>query len=177
MRYTTSTVFLPFPRDRAADLRDLGGAGEPGPGRHQHGLDRATVPAAVARAHRRGRGDRGPGQLLQLLVQGRHAGLDGHHVAGAPAGDGLRGAALRVQGGGRDDRPTVPSPASTPTPASAAHWPIAANDLEPAVTAAMPTASSPVSECRRPRLFRGSGSRASRSIRYWLRAAAVREED
>jgi hypothetical protein len=26
-----------FPRDRAADLRDLGGAGEPGPGRHQHG--------------------------------------------------------------------------------------------------------------------------------------------
>ena len=72
---------------------------------------------------------------------------------------------------------TAPSPASTPAPASAARWPIAANDLEPAVTAAMPTASSPASECRRPRLFRGSGSWASRSRRYWLRAAAVREED
>ena len=68
-------------------------------------------------------------------------------------------------------------PASTSAPASAAHWPIAANDLEPAVTAAMPTASSPASECRRPRLFRGSGSWARRSRRYWLRAAAVREED
>ena len=31
--------------------------------------------------------------------------LDGHHVAGVPAGDGLRGVALRVQGVDRDDRP------------------------------------------------------------------------
>jgi hypothetical protein len=45
------------------------------------------------------------GQLLQLLVQGRHAGLDGHHVVGVPTGDGLRGVALRVQGADRDDRP------------------------------------------------------------------------
>jgi hypothetical protein len=35
---------LAFLRDRAADLRDLGGAGEPGPGRRQHGLDRAAGP-------------------------------------------------------------------------------------------------------------------------------------
>jgi hypothetical protein len=32
-----------FPRDRAADLRDLGGAGEPGPGWHQHDPDRGRA--------------------------------------------------------------------------------------------------------------------------------------
>ena len=40
---------------------------------------------------------------------------------------------------------TAPSPASTSGPASAAHCPIAANDLDPAMTAAIPTASSPAS--------------------------------
>jgi hypothetical protein len=104
MRYTTPAVFVPF-FVTAADPRDLGGAGEPGPSRHQHGLDRATGPAAAARAHGRGRGYRDPGQLLQLLAQGRHAGLDGHHAAGVPPGDGLRGVALPVPGPGRDDRP------------------------------------------------------------------------
>jgi hypothetical protein len=34
---------------------------------------------------------------------------------------------------------------STSAPASAAHWPIAANDPGPAMTAAIPTASSPAS--------------------------------
>jgi hypothetical protein len=53
---------------------------------------------------------------------------------------------------------TTPNPASTSAPASAAHWPIAANNLEPAVTVTMLTASSPASQCRRPRLFRGSGN-------------------
>ena len=55
--------------------------------------------------------------------------------------------------------------ASTSSPASAAHCPIAANDLDPAITAAIPTASSPASACRRPRLFRGSGTWARRSRR------------
>ena len=59
----------------------------------------------------------------------------------------------------------VPSPASTSAPASAAHCPIAANDLDPAITAAIPTASSPASGCRRPRLLRGSGTWARRSRR------------
>ena len=31
--------------------------------------------------------------------------LDGHHVVGAPAKDGLRGVMLRVHGVDRDDRP------------------------------------------------------------------------
>ena len=53
-------------RDRAAQLRDLGGALEPDPGRRQRGLDRAAGPAAVIRAHGRDGGDGGPGQLLQL---------------------------------------------------------------------------------------------------------------
>ena len=60
--------------------------------------------------------------------------------------------------------------------ASAAHCPIAANDLDPAITAAIPTASSPASGCRRPRLFRGSGTWARRSSRYWLRAAGIGED-
>ena len=63
-------------RDRAAQLRDLGGAGEPDPGRRQHGLDGAAGPAAVVRAHGRDGGDGGPGQLLQLPVQRGHVGLD-----------------------------------------------------------------------------------------------------
>ena len=39
----------------------------------------------------------------------------------------------------------APSTARTSGPASAAHCPIAANDLDPAITAAIPTASSPAS--------------------------------
>ena len=70
----------------------------------------------------------------------------------------------------------APSTASTSGPASAAHCPIAANDLDPAITAAIPTASSPASGCRRPRLFRGSGTWARRSRRYWLRAAGMGED-
>jgi hypothetical protein len=70
----------------------------------------------------------------------------------------------------------APSVARTSGPASAAHWPIAANDLDPAITAAIPTASSPASACRRPRLFRGSGTWARRSSRYWLRAAGIGED-
>ena len=41
----------------------------------------------------------------------------------------------------------APSTASTSGPASAADCPIAANDLDPAITAAIPTASSPASAC------------------------------
>ena len=70
----------------------------------------------------------------------------------------------------------APSTASTSGPASAAHCPIAANDRDPAITAAIPTASSPASACRRPRLFRGSGTWARRSSRYWLRAAGIGED-
>jgi hypothetical protein len=70
----------------------------------------------------------------------------------------------------------APSLASTSVPASAAHSPMAANDLSPAITAAIPTASSPASACRRPRFLRGSGTWASRSRRYWLRAAGVDED-
>jgi hypothetical protein len=71
----------------------------------------------------------------------------------------------------------APSPASTSGPASAAHWPIAANDRAPAATAAIPTASSPASGCRRPRHLRGFGTWARRSRTYWLHAAAVMGED
>ena len=46
--------------DGAAQLRDLGGAGELDPGRGQHGLDGAAGPAAVVRAHGRGGGDARP---------------------------------------------------------------------------------------------------------------------
>ena len=60
---------------------------------------------------------------------------------------------------------TAPSTARASGPASAAHCPIAANDLDPAITAAIPTASSPASGCRRPRLLRGSGTWARRSRR------------
>jgi hypothetical protein len=70
----------------------------------------------------------------------------------------------------------APSPASTSAPASAAHCPIAANDLDPAITAAIPTASSPASGCRRPRFLRGSGIWPRRSSRYWLRAAGMDED-
>ena len=45
-----------------------------------------------------------------------------------------------------------------------------------AITATTPTASSPASACRRPRLFRGSGTWARRSRRYWLRAAGIGED-
>ncbi len=71
---------------------------------------------------------------------------------------------------------TAPSTPSTSGPASAAHCPIATNDLEPAMTAAIPTASSPASGCRRPRFLRGSGTWARRSSRYWLRAAGIGED-
>ena len=70
----------------------------------------------------------------------------------------------------------APSAASTSGPASAAHCPIAANDRDPAITAAMPTASRPASACRRPRLFRGSGTWARSWRRYWLRAAGIGED-
>ena len=50
------------------------------------------------------------------------------------------------------------------------------NDRDPAITAAIPTASSPASGCRRPRLLRRSGIWARRSRRYWLRAAGMDED-
>jgi hypothetical protein len=67
----------------------------------------------------------------------------------------------------------APSTARTSGLASAAHCPIAANDRDPAITAAIPTASSPASACQRPRVFPGSGTWARRSSRYWLRAAGM----
>src|ERR1700751_3996309 len=67
---------LPVLRDGAAQLCDLGGAVEPDPGRRERRLDGAAGPAAVARAHGGDGGDRGPGKLLELLVQGGHVGLD-----------------------------------------------------------------------------------------------------
>ena len=71
---------------------------------------------------------------------------------------------------------SAPSTASTSGPASEAHCPIAANDRDPAITAAIPTASSPASACRRPRFFRGSGTWARRPRRCWQRAAAMGED-
>jgi hypothetical protein len=49
-----------------------------------------------------------------------------------------------------------PSAASTWSGASLVHSPIAASDLAPASTAAIATASTAVSVCRRPRRWRGS---------------------
>jgi hypothetical protein len=70
----------------------------------------------------------------------------------------------------------APSVARASPPASAAHCPIAANDRDPATTAAIPTANRPTSECRRPRFLRGSEIWASRSSRYWLPAAAMHDD-
>src|SRR5579872_266852 len=53
---------LPVLGDGAAQLRDLGGAGEPDPGRRQRGLDRAAGPAAVIGGQGRDGGDVLPGQ-------------------------------------------------------------------------------------------------------------------
>jgi hypothetical protein len=53
--------------------------------------------------HGRDSGDGGPGQLLQLLVQGGHVALDGHDVIRAPAEDDLCGVALRVHCVDRDN--------------------------------------------------------------------------
>jgi len=50
-------------RDRAAQLRDLGGAVEVDPGWCQSGLDGAAGAAAVVRARSRHGGDGSPGQL------------------------------------------------------------------------------------------------------------------
>jgi len=94
---------LSVPGDGAAQLRDLGHAVELDPGRDQRHLDRPAGPAAVIRAYGRERGDGGPGQLLQPLVQGQHVALDGHHVVRLPADDGLGGVTLRVQGVNGDD--------------------------------------------------------------------------
>ena len=88
---------LALPGDRAADLGDLGGAGELDPGGCERGLDGAADPAAVVRAHGRYGGDGSPGQLPELPVQGRHVALDGHHVVRVAGEDGLRGVVLRVQ--------------------------------------------------------------------------------
>ena len=74
------------------------------------------------------------------------------------------------------DSPAAPSAAGTSGPASPARCPIAANDRDPAITAAIPADSSPASPCRRPRLFRGPGTRAGRSGRSWLRAAETGED-
>jgi len=59
----------------------------------------------VIRANGRDGGNRGPGQHLELPVQGGHVGLDGHHVVGASAEDGLCGVMLRVHCVDREDRP------------------------------------------------------------------------
>src|SRR5215472_13496503 len=61
---------LPVLRDGAAQLRDLGGAVEPDPGRRQRRLDGAAGLAAVVLAGGGDGGDRGPGKLLELPVQG-----------------------------------------------------------------------------------------------------------
>ena len=93
---------LAFLRDGAAQLRDLGGAGEPDPGRRQRDLDRAAGAAAMALAHRGRGGDAGPGQLLELPVQRRHVALDRHHVVRVPAQDDLRSITLRMECVDRD---------------------------------------------------------------------------
>jgi hypothetical protein len=55
---------LAFSRDRAAQLRDLGGAVEPDPGRCQRDLDGAAGAPAVVRAHRGHGGMRAQGSFL-----------------------------------------------------------------------------------------------------------------
>jgi hypothetical protein len=69
----------------------------------------------------------------------------------------------------------TPSAASTWPGASAAHSPIAANDLAPASTAQAATASTALSACRRPRRCRGPASwaRWSSRMRHWSGASAV----
>jgi len=121
-----------------------------------------------------------PGQVserFQPVPDGRD--LIGPRVRGDLAGDRadtprhgrgpVRGLLFPVPGAadgraaGRDHQPaagprTAPNPASTPAPAPAARRPNPANDPEPAVAAATPTACSPASQCRRPRLFREPGN-------------------
>src|SRR5436190_15109084 len=57
------------------------------------------------------------------------------------------------------------SATSTAAGTSAAHSPIAANDLAPASTAHTATATTAVRPCRRPRRLRGSGNRSRCSHR------------
>jgi len=115
---------------------------------------RAADGLAVDRDHQPAAGLHRPGVQPGTENPVEHVGAD--HGEGTPEGGLLRRAA------GRGPRPGT---ASTSGPASAAHCPIAANDLDPAITAAIPVASSPASGCRRPRLFRGSGTWARRSRR------------
>jgi hypothetical protein len=116
--------------------------------------------------------------------------VDGdHHPAAGLHGPGVQpGAEDPVQNVGTDQGERGPERGLLRRPAgraqygkdlraaSAAHCPIAANDLEPAITAAIPTASNPASGCQRPRFFRGSGTWARRWSRYWLRAAGIGED-
>ena len=63
-RTTAPTSMDEFSAGAAPQLRDLGGAGEPDPGRRQRDLDRAAGAAAMALAHRGRGGDAGQGNSL-----------------------------------------------------------------------------------------------------------------
>ena len=67
--------FLAVPGDRAAQLRDLGGAFELDPGRCGHDFDRAAGSPAMTSAHGGDGGDSRPGQLSELPEQRRRVGL------------------------------------------------------------------------------------------------------
>jgi len=99
---------------------------------------RTVLPST--RDHQSAAGVHGPGQQPGAENPVQRIGADQRE---RPAERGLLRWASRRAQHGQDLRAGI-----------GAHCPIAANDLDPAITAAIPTASSPASGCRRPRLFR-----------------------
>ena len=70
----------------------------------------------------------------------------------------------------------APSTASTSGPGVGGPLPDRGERPRPRDHRRDPGGEQPASGCRRPRLFRGSGTWARRSSRYWLRAAGIGED-
>ena len=102
IRYTTSTVLLRFPMRVRRSCATWAAPENPVQAGASVALMAAGPPPMVGGYERDG-GDLGSGQLLELPVQGRHAGLDGHQVVRVPGEDGPRGVMLGVHRVDRDD--------------------------------------------------------------------------
>ena len=124
---------------------------------------RAADGLAVDRDHQPAAGLHGPGAQPGTENPVEHVGAD--QGERPPERGLLRRAAGRAQPGQhvrrRRRRPTARSRRTTSTPRSPPR------SRRPAARPA---------RCRRPRLFRGSGTWARRSSRYWLRAAGMGED-
>lgn len=99
------TLYRPLPGDGASQLGDLRGPGEADPGGHVGDLDRAGGSASVSALCPGEGGHPGPGQGLELCIQGLLIGLHGQDVVGAGLGHQRRGVVMGVQRVHRDHRP------------------------------------------------------------------------